>query len=412
MAAGVPPVAALLACPSRLLLIVQSTGLGGMETHVIDAAAEFVRRGSEVRVVIPTGAGLDELARRAEAGGATVWRLDTDDRHGRARQVRALVRFASALVRWRPDVVHLHTGAAKGGLPALLAARLSPGTTVVMTEHNVPEGRQGGRQRLRQRTLDRGVHALVAVSRRNARLREEHLRARVRHFAVVLNGVPAPPADHEARARNRRETRERLGVDERDVVVGSLVRLAGDKGLTVLLRAFALLSSYPPARLVLVGDGPLREALGTFAGELDVGDRVIFAGHQADPAPWLDAMDVFVLPVPAGSMSIALLEAMMRGLPPVITFGGPEEAVIPGETGLAPAPNDPAALADALSALVWDASLRRRLGAAAEAHVRRHFSVARVADDLTAVYAVRRTGGLPLRLLTTTPPNPRPADAV
>jgi glycosyltransferase involved in cell wall biosynthesis len=115
-------------------------------------------------------------------------------------------------------------------------------------------------------------------------------------------------------------------------------------------------------------------------------------------------MDVFVLAVPAGSMSISLLEAMARGLPPIITFGGPEEAVIHAVTGLCPPPINPPALAEAIARLIDDVPLRRQLGAAAAEHVRRHFSVQRVADDLLEVYANAPRGILPRRLRAWLPP--------
>ena len=200
-----------------------------------------------------------------------------------------------------------------------------------------------------------------------------------------------------------------MGVAPDAVVVGCLVRLAEGKGLDNLLRAFALVRARRACTLVLVGDGPLRSDLQRLAGELGIDAAVRFAGQQPEPAPYLDAMDIFALSVPAGSMSIALLEAMARALPPVITFGGPEEAVIPDETGLCAPPNDPQALADTLELLVRDQRLRERLGASAARHVRRHFSVRRVADDLLELYRRPAGGAVPGRLQADAPPNPYPA---
>jgi glycosyltransferase involved in cell wall biosynthesis len=125
---------------------------------------------------------------------------------------------------------------------------------------------------------------------------------------------------------------------------------------------------------------------------------VHFAGHQPNSAPYLDAMDMFVLPVPSGSMSIGLLEAMARGLPSIITFGGPEEAVIDCVTGLTSPPHDPPALAKTIEKLANNPELRRALGEAGSAHVRAGYSVGRVADDLLMVYRCRRSP-LPGRLL-------------
>lgn len=394
----------------RVLLALQSTAVGGMETHVIDLAAEYARRGIDVTLVVPEAATFDPLERRGAAAGATVRRLDTDARDGRIAQLRRAPRIARLLRASRPDVIHLHTGGATGGLALLGMARTLTSATIAITEHDVPGEHPGRGQRVARRVMDRSCHLVVAVSRRNARLRHERLPVRGPQFAAVLNGVPVPALSPDDQSANRANVRGELGIAPDAAVVGSLVRLAEGKGLDTLIRAFALTRAAAPCELLLVGDGPLRGDLEALAGSLSVADHVHFVGNQPAPAAYLDAMDAFALAVPAGSMSIALLEAMARGLPPVITFCGPEEAVIPGETGLGAPPNDPPALAAALTTLVTDVATRQRLAAAARTHVERHFSVGRVADDLLRAYADARRGMLTPELRFDTPPNPRPGD--
>lgn len=397
---------------SSIVLGLQSTAIGGMETHVIDLAAEYQRRGIAVRVIMPRGLELDAVAARAVAAGAQVRRLTTDGRDGRSAQLRAWFGLVRSLREAKPDVVHLHTGGATGGLGFVLTARLCTRATVAITEHDVPGEHRGRRQRLTRGWLDRTAHIVVAVSRRNAGLRRERVGIRCRSFAAVLNGVPLPAGSEKERGAGRATVRADLGIGPDETVIGSLVRLADGKGLETLLEAFVIVRRERACRLLLVGDGPKRAGLEALASELGVHDDVVFAGNQPGPGPFLDAMDVFALAVPAGSMSIALLEAMARGLPPVITFCGPEEAVIPGETGLGAEPNNPAALAAALASLVRDESLRRALGAAAAAHVRAHFSVARVADDLLEAYRSARGGVVARRLEAAGPLNARPGTAL
>lgn len=387
----------------RVLLVVQSMVAGGMEAHAVDLAAEFVRRGFAVAAVVPT----DALARRFAAGGATAAVITTDARRGRLAQLRGGWRLLRMLRAWRPDVVHLHTGGTTGGLMVVALARLATRATVVHTEHDVPRARPSFREgRVWKALSDRACHALVAVSRRNAGIRQARLPAPPHKVAVVLNGVPEPPSSPVPDPALRRSTRARLGIGDDVVLVGSVVRLAAGKGIPDLIRAFALTRASPPPALVLVGDGPLRAEAESLAHELGVADRVRFAGHQADPVPYLDAMDAFALAVPSGSMSIALLEAMVRALPCVITFGGPEEAVVDEVTGLCASPEDPADLARALQSLIDDPALRRRLSAAAADYVRRQFSVARVANDLLEVYTTARAARLPERLRADRTPAP------
>jgi len=388
----------------RVALILQSTSLGGMETHVADAAEEFVRRGLTVIVIVPTAAIYDELAQRIAHGGAGVYRFNTDGIVGRLSQMRNLLRLAEIFREWRPDVVHVHTGGATGGLAALVVSRLLTARATVITEHDVPPEVPGLYQRLMRTAMDRFADAVIAVSRRNAKLRAARIPLPERKLAAVLNGAPTTRVPVVAeRQDNRRRLRAQLSIDSNALVIGSLVRLAEGKGLQDLVRAFAIVCRDQPRTLLLVGDGPLRSQLVDLARDLGVAGHVRFAGHQSEATQFLDAMDVFVLAVPAGSMSMALLEAMARGLPSVITYCGPEEPVIDGETGLCAPPTDPAGLARVLERISNEPALRSRLGRAAEVHVARHFSVQRVADDLLELYRVCRASKVPDRLRASGP---------
>jgi glycosyltransferase involved in cell wall biosynthesis len=292
----------------------------------------------------------------------------------------------------------LHTGGATGGLAVVATARWVTNATVVITEHDVPVVNSSSAQRFGRFLIDRLSHAQVAVSRRNAALRQARIGALPNRSAAVLNGVPSGPTPAGVRARNRRRVRAELGLDPGAVVIGSLVRLAEGKGLDDLIHAVAIVRKAVAVELLIVGDGPLRGALERLAQDSSAPEAVHFAGHQAESAAYLDAMDIFALCVPAGSQSIALLEAMSRGLAPVITFGGPEEPVIPEQTGLTAPPQEPAKLAAVLLRLVLDVDLRARLGNAAAAQVEQNFSIRRVADDMLALYGSAAHEGVPAYL--------------
>jgi glycosyltransferase involved in cell wall biosynthesis len=375
----------------RVLFLLPSAVMGGMESHTIELARKFSARGLHVATIIPQDCLPLEVS--FIGAGAQVRRLEIDARHGRTAQLRAWPRLVGAIRAWRPDVVHVQTGGPSGGISLVAAARAAGVKTIVVSEHEVPDDSLPPRQRVFRRWMDRMSHVVVAVSKRNARLRVERLGAPQR-FAVVRNGVPMPAPDLKGYLDNRASVQKRYGINKDAIVIGCLVRLVDGKGLDDLLRAFALLATDttttqwrgPRPELLLVGDGPLRQQLEDLARTLDVTERVHFAGHQPEPAAFLDTMDLFVLAVPQGSMSIALLEAMARGICSIITFPGPEEPVIDERTGLTAPPSDPLGLALVIERAVLDAELRARLGAAGANHVRQHFSVQRVADDLLVVY--------------------------
>jgi len=386
--------------PERVLLALQSVTVGGMETQCLALGSELVRRGAAVAVVVPEGTIFDDLSARFGAAGVNVLRLDTDGRNGRATQALRIARLVRRLRRWRPDVVHVHTGGASGGVAIVAAARLATSATIIMTEHNVPFAEPGVRLRLATRLKDRLVHAVVALSARNAALRRKWLGAPPK-FVGIRPGIPIDESDHQIRLADRERIRAKLNVPSSATVIGSMVRLAPDKGLDDLLSAFALVNREASCELLLVGDGPLRASLEGLAANLGVSQRVHFEGYHAEAAPFLGVMDIFVLSAPAGSGSIALLEAMAHGLPAVITYCGRGEFLLPDKTGLCAPPNDPAGLARVMLRLVRDRGLRARLGESAAEHARREFRIERVAADLLEVYAGAKTRAIPGRLLAT-----------
>jgi glycosyltransferase involved in cell wall biosynthesis len=140
-----------------------------------------------------------------------------------------------------------------------------------------------------------------------------------------------PPTD----AALRRARRLELGLPPNAPVVGIVATLRSWKGHRYLIEA---LRALPDARtrLVIVGDGPQREALAALAAAPDIAGRVIFAGNRNDVAPWLQSFDVFALPSYANEgVPQALLQAMFTGLPAVTTDAGAiPEIAIDGETAL------------------------------------------------------------------------------
>ena len=175
--------------------------------------------------------------------------------------------------------------------------------------------------------------------------------------------------------------RGRYGLGERPVIV-CVSRLVPRKGQDTLLRALRLLRpTHPDVALLLVGAGRYFADLEQLAHELGVRDQVVFAGgvpHAELPAHYA-AGDVFAMPcrtrrrgMDVEGLGIVYLEASATGLPVVAgDSGGAPDAVLDGETGYVVGGRDTAALTRRLIALLDDAALRARLGAAGRAWVER-----------------------------------------
>ncbi len=173
--------------------------------------------------------------------------------------------------------------------------------------------------------------------------------------------IPNPVAVEEIRRLRDEEDGPAAGGDGLPLVAG-MGRFTREKGFDLLVRAMALVR--PPSRLVLLGEGKEEGNLRELVRRLGLSGRVEFAGFRKNPYPLLGRAAVFVLPSRHEGFPNALLEAMALGLPCVATRcrTGPEEIVTDGEDGLLTPVEDPAALAEAVSRLLEDASLRERLG--------------------------------------------------
>ncbi len=149
----------------------------------------------------------------------------------------------------------------------------------------------------------------------------------------------------------------------------------GYKGHDVLIRALALVrAQVPRVEWIVIGDGPLRPGLEQLAGSLGVADSVRFLGATSDEQRnrWLRRADVFAMPsrLPGGGLAgegfgIVYLEAAAYAKPVVAgNVAGAVDAVLDGETGLLVDPTDPVAVAEAITKLLLDGELARRLGRA------------------------------------------------
>ena len=161
---------------------------------------------------------------------------------------------------------------------------------------------------------------------------------------------------------------------EREPELLAVARLVPQKGLDLLIRAFASLHESVRSgwRIVLVGDGPERDALEVLAQQQGIREQVVFEGFQPDPLRYMQRASIFTLPSRFEGMPNALLEAMAAGLPSVVSDAspGPLEMVCDGRQGLVVPNDDVEALADALQQLMRDQSLRERMGMEARTTLR------------------------------------------
>lgn len=293
------------------------------------------------------------------------------------RGVRALLAFE------RPDLLCTYNW---GALDALVAARLAGRRAHVHHEDgfNADEAVRRKRRRGWARRLVLGrVHRVIVPSRGLARIARREWGVREERVALIVNGVDTSRFTPEGPGRD--ELRASLGIPRGAPVVGAVGHLRPVKRYDRLLRAARALEG---AHLVLVGDGPEREALEALARECaPPGGGVHLAGHQVELAPWYRTMDVLCVSSDSEQLPVTVLEALACGLPVCGTDVGDVRHAAPEEgRDLFVPPGEPEALGAVIAGVLGDADLRRRLSAAGVERARGEYSLETMVEAYRAVY--------------------------
>jgi glycosyltransferase involved in cell wall biosynthesis len=207
---------------------------------------------------------------------------------------------------------------------------------------------------------------------------------------VVPNGIPIEAFEPGPAPEG---LREELGLPEGVPVACVVGRLTPWKGHQTLLRAWSgVIERVPDAHLLVVGEVAFWEdsyadELRSLAEELEITDRVAWAGFRDDVPDILRLVDLLVLASTDEPFGRVVIEGMAAGLPVVATdSGGVPEIVVEGETGLLVPPEQPEPMADAIAQVLAEPDLARRMGAAGRARAVERFDVRRVARQVGDIY--------------------------
>lgn len=300
------------------------------------------------------------------------------------------LRLWRLLRQLRPDIVHTRNLAA---LEGQLVAALAGVRARVHGEHGRDVFDLHGANRrynLLRRLIRPLVGRYVTVSKDLAAWLVETVRVDPPRVRQIYNGVDADR--FHPRAEGFRAVGPAGFFTGSEIVIGAVGRMVAVKDHLTLVRAFIRLVGSSPelrqrARLVIVGDGPVRAACLALLAEAGAGLLAWLPGERDDVPELMRTFDVFALPSLGEGISNTVLEAMATGLPVVATrIGGNPELVEEDVTGLLVPVGDEGALATALRRYIEDAALVRRHGASARKRAEERFSMAAMVDGYLGVY--------------------------
>ena len=354
----------------KILHVETGRHLYGGPQQVIYLARALRDLGHDNLIVCPPGSGIDNAARASALPVRNLFCAGDLD-------LPFAYRLTQFIAQLKPDIVHCHS---RRGADVLggLAASFADVPAVVSRRVDNTEMRLVAALRYRPFRKVIAISEAIARELRDRGVEEERL-------AVIRSAVDA---DRFERGADCTAFRREFGVPDDAMLIASAGQLIPRKGHRYLLQAAAdLRASHAGFRVLIFGDGNLRNHLQDQAESLGIADIVTLAGFRENLDDYVGCFDIFVHPALAEGLGVAALKAAAAGVP-VVGFeaGGLPEAVVDGETGILVAPGDAAALREAIAALLDDESLRMRLGSAGRKRMQQDFSIATMATMHVALY--------------------------
>jgi glycosyltransferase involved in cell wall biosynthesis len=335
----------------KVLHIHRIGGIGGSERHLLTLLPALAARGVDVRFL-----GLDDPSRAPDPFYAAL--TVPYERVPAPRDVDPALALRVRRATRSAELVHTHL--VHADVYGALGAR-----RLVSTKHNDDPFRAGP-FRFVERALARRAFRVIAITQALARFQIDRVGLPRDKVEVIHYGLDELP---HAWGENPPDP-----VPPDVPLLLAVCRLEPQKGVDVAIRA---LEEIPAAHLVVLGEGPQRAELERLAGE-----RVHLLGRVPDVAAWLRRADVLVHPVRWEGFGLAVLEAMLAGLP-VVASNVSSLPELVGDAGLLVPPEDTSALAAAVNRALADP---RGYGELGRARARAEFSVARMTDRTLAVY--------------------------
>lgn len=364
----------------RVLHLRTVSGHGGGPEKTLLNSPRFLRDTYELKLayVRPKGDATYEMPARAAARGVDL----TDIPERGAVDPRTIWRLARTIMSFRPDILHAHDY--KTNLLGLFLGRCFRIPTITTLHGYVT---RGGRLELYY-FLDRlclsQMDHVIAVSN-DLDQHAQMVRVPNSRRSLVENAIDT---DEFRRQLDVTSAKKRLGFRSKRLTVGAVGRLSREKGFDVLIRAaHQLIGRGHDIDVVIAGDGEEEQALRALIRELDLDQRVRLLGHCADTRALYEALDIFVLSSLREGLPNVVLEALAMEVPVVATrVAGVPRLIQDGKNGVLVEPGSVESLAQSMSQLLGNDSLRDRLAKQGRQTVVDHYSFAVRMQKIRRIY--------------------------
>jgi len=358
----------------KVLHVTTHVNIGGIGNYILSLTGALKAKGIDC-VVASSGGNLEnEFAKK----GIPLKKLNIKTKFEFGSKVIGSA-FAIAGIIRKDGIGLVHAHSRVSQVASWLACKMTK-TPLVTTCHGY------FKRRLRV-VLDTWGDRVVAISDAVRDHLKDDLGVMDGRIALIYNGVD--PARFGGRYSDAEigSIRESSGIGP-GPVIGTIGRLSPVKGQKFLVEAMAaIISKCRDARMIIVGDGPEREALESRAKSLGIDRSIHFISSVLDTDRILAVMDVFVFPSVKEGLGIALLEALAAGKACVASdVGGIGDILRRDSCGVLVRPGDPRSIADAVIGLLDDPAARSRMGERGRKVVSERFSLDVMAGRVAELY--------------------------
>ena len=359
--------------------------VGGLENGLVNLINQMPPGVYRHAIICVTSA--TEFRNRITASDVTIIELNKKP----GKDLMVYWRFFWALRRLRPDVIHTRNVNTIEFQPI---AALAGVRTRIHGEHGWDVHDLHGtsrKYRVLRKIVRPFIDRFIVVSTGLRDYLTESIRVPPERVVLIYNGVDL--GKFCPRETRERETKQADSAGGEPIVIGTIGRMKEVKNQRLLAKAFIGLANQCPdgrsrVRLLMVGDGPLRNGLMNDLSKARLKAVSSFPGARDNIAELLRGIDIFILPSRNEGISNTILEAMATGLPVVATrVGGTPEIVFDGITGTLINDDDVPGLMSAISNYVEDPELRRRHGLAARERVQADFNLDLMVGKYLDVYS-------------------------
>jgi L-malate glycosyltransferase len=360
---------------NHILYVLPYMNLGGTEKQALSLMSSLQQR-YHISLLAPDGLGAEPFI-KADFVYAKFSRLD-QDLLGGLRQFRQSL---LAIHHQKPiDLIHVHAAHEL----MLLIKLVLPQIPIVFTVHGYHGNQKGISYFSAAIFSNLFANQVITVAQVESQvMRSNGLRSIKNN--LVYNGVAIPEIDQP---RSINLAQQFACGQPGQITLGTAARLSEAKGLVYLIQAAAqLIDRHPNIKLVIAGDGELKESLQQMTNSLGLNKQVVFAGYLQNVHDLISSFDIFVLPSLHEALPLASAEAMAMRKPIVGTnVGGIPEQVLDGVTGFIVPPKDPASLAQSIDKLISDPELMAEFGKQGYHRYQEKFALAVMVQATVDIY--------------------------